>query len=164
MKQTVNRFGLIITGIVIGIVTGVIMITGFCEKIMTKEVERADKNGYIFRTVCKWLRAKQRKQTIDLKLRERQISEVAIYGNGEMGKCLIKELENSDVKIKYLIDKRGDLNEFSYKCYHPEDLLPEVQAIIVTPIYQYAEIAAALKCSGNVQIISLEELIDEMSD
>lgn len=138
------------------------MIMGFCEKIMTNEVERANKNGHIFRKVCKWLRAEQRSQTIDLKLKERQISEVAIYGKGEMGKCLIKELENSNVKIKYLIDKNSDSNEFNYICYHPEDLLPEVQAIIVTPIYQYAEIAAELKYSGNVQIISLEELIDKL--
>lgn len=164
MKKIIKGFGLVMISLVIGIIAGVIMITGFCEKIMTNEVERANKNGYIFRKVCKWLRAEQRRQTIDLKLRERQISEVAIYGNGEMGKCLIRELENSDVKIKYLIDKNSNSNELTYKCYHPKDLLPEVQAIIITPIYQYAEIVAELKYSGNVQIISLEELIDELGD
>lgn len=164
MKRTIKGVLLIIICLIIGIITGVIMITGYCEKFMTNEVERANKNGYIFRKVCKWLRAEQRRQTIDLKLKERQISEVAIYGKGEMGKCLIRELENSHVKIKYLIDKNSKSNEFNYKCYHPEDLLPEVQAIIVTPIYQYAEIAAELKYNGNVQIISLEELIDELGD
>ena len=164
MKKILNCFGLIIISIIPGIITGVILIMGFCEKIMTIESERANKNGYIFRKVCKWLRAEQRRQTIDLKLKERQISEVAIYGNGEMGKCLIKELENSNVKIKYLIDKNSNSDESSYKCYHPKDLLPEVQAIIITPIYQYAEIAPTLKCCGNVQIISLEELIDELGD
>ena len=164
MKKIIKGFGLVMVSLVIGILAGVIMITGFCEKIMTNEVERANKNGYIFRKVCKWLRAEQRRQTIDLKLKERQISEVAIYGKGEMGKCLIRELENSDVKIKYLIDKNNNSNEFIYKCYHPEDLLPEVQAIIVTPIYQYAEIVAELKHRGNVQAISLGELIDELGD
>lgn len=164
MKMAVKHFGMIAISIIIGIITGIVMIMRFCEKVLKKEFKRANKNGYIFRKVCKWLRAEQSRQTIDLKLMERQISEVAIYGKGEMGKCLIKELENSNVKIKYLVDKDSNSNEFQYKCYHPEDLLPEVQAIIVTPIYQFDEIAAELKYSGNVQIISLEELIDELGD
>lgn len=164
MKKIINYVGIIVISVIVGIITGVVMIMRFCEKVMKNESDRANKNGYIFRKACKWLRAEQRRQTIDLKLMERQISEVAIYGKGQMGKCLINELENSNVKIKYLIDKDGNSNEFQYKCYHPEDLLPEVQAIIVTPIYQFAEIAAELKYSGNVQIISLEELIDELGD
>ena len=164
MKKTIKCFGMIMIGIVVGIITGIIMIAGFCEKIMADEVERANKNGHIFRKVCKWLRAEQRRQTIDLKLKERNISEVAIYGKGDMGKCLIKELENSDIKIKYLIDKDCNSNEFDYKCYDPQKLLPEVQAIIITPIYQYEEIVKELWFDGNVQIISLEELIDELGD
>lgn len=164
MKRTINYVGIIVISVVVGIITGVLMVMRFCEKVMRNEVERANKNGYIFRKLCKWLQAEQRRQTIDLKLMKRQISEVAIYGKGQMGKCLINELANSNIKIKYLIDKDSNSNEFQYKCYHPEDLLPEVQAIIVTPIYQFAEIAAELKYSGNVQIISLEELIDELGD
>ena len=76
-----------------------------------------------------------------------------------MGRCLIEELRESDIKIQYLIDKNMQKDNGEYTFYRPKDILPEVQAVIVTPVYQYGEIVRELKYSEDTQIISLEELI-----
>lgn len=34
-----------------------------------------------------------------------EITEIAVYGYGTLGKHLVQELDNSDISIKYIIDK-----------------------------------------------------------
>ena len=155
MKRLITDF----VSVIVGFTIGVILSGSFFEKIRITETERANRNGYIFRTACKWLRARQRGLLIIDRLAERGIKKIAIYGVGELGRCLIEELRESDIKIQYLIDKNMQKDNGEYTFYRPKDILPEVQAVIVTPVYQYGEIVRELKYSEDTQIISLEELI-----
>ena len=67
------------------------------------------------------------------------------------------ELEKSDVKISFLID-RNDIQESDYKVYAPESVLPSVDLIVVSVIHQYDEIKMRIKCVCHV--VSLQEIVE----
>ena len=158
MKKIVSKLIVFVAGVC----TGIFVMVKVCEKFMYGEKERADKNGYIFRCMCKWMKARQQGGSVGQVLKKRDIREIAIYGMGGTGQCLERELVETDIEIKYIIDRADIEGKEKYLRYSPEEELPDVQAIIVTPVYEYAEIAESLRKDDDTMVISLEELVDEM--
>lgn len=101
------------------------------------------------KSIYKWLSA-------------RGIRNIAIYGFGVLGESLYKALENSEVKISYIIDARELLFE-DIKQYFPNESLPDVDAVIITPVSQYMEIESVIK-KGNpdLQVIKLIDIVNEL--
>ena len=85
---------------------------------------------------------------------------VAIYGWGIPGRHLYSELQNK-VEVQCIIDRRGDKIRAEVPVYLPEEMWPEVDAIIVAATYHYSEIYRLLKERGVKKIISLETLLHE---
>ena len=77
----------------------------------------------------------------------------------KVGKCLYEELKDiQGVEIKYGIDQEsaywGELEIRSL-----DDLLPDVDAIIVTPIFAYNEIEEILRQKTHSNIVSLDDVL-----
>ncbi len=127
----------------------------YCLIPVSYQHARANKNVRLFRVACKWLRNYINGERIENILLSMGISEIAIFGTGELGKCLETELENSDIIIKYYIEtyptKEGVLSL--------EDELPMVDMIIVTPLTDYDQISSTLNTLVSTRIISIEDLI-----
>ncbi len=87
---------------------------------------------------------------------------IAIYGTGRLGTHLFYELKNREIKVSYGIDKKFDAVSYPVKVYSPEDQLPEVDAIIITIIDQYAEISKQLCKKVDCSMLPLEEIIEEL--
>lgn len=88
------------------------------------------------------------------------IKTVAIYGAGKHGRLVYKALKsNKNVEVVYFIDKKADKEEI--KVYRLEQNLPQVDAVIVTPYFQFEEIKADLSKMVNTKIISLEDLVNK---
>lgn len=145
-----------------GVLFGGYGIAKICENAMKKEERRADKNNINFKTSCKWIKVYQDNKKIEDYLDRESIKEVAIYGVGELGKCLLKDLENTDISVKYLIDRNSYRAFRSYLCYSPLDDLPEVQAVIVTPVSDFEKIAEQLKKKIRTRVIPLNQMIEEL--
>ena len=79
-----------------------------------------------------------------------------------MGIHLFYELKKSGVKVDYGIDRNYDTAIYPVDVYSPEQLLPKVDAIIITVIDQYAEISKMLCAKMNSSMIPLEEIIEEI--
>ena len=99
------------------------------------------------------------------RLAARGINQVAIYGYGVLGRLLLRELKNSCVNVKYIIDEKAINME---KCANMPVILNKsesfksvnnVDAIIVTAVSAYEEIKRELKKETAVNIIDLGELI-----
>ncbi|SCY09201.1 Glycosyltransferase WbsX [Lachnospiraceae bacterium XBB2008] len=88
------------------------------------------------------------------------IHSVAIYGMGQVGRHLAIELEKKGMTIEYVIDKNLNI-QVSYPLYSINDELPVVDAIIVTPIWDYDTIHDALSDKMEVRVLSVLELIYE---
>ena len=86
-------------------------------------------------------------------------SSIAIYGFGEIGRHLLERLKNSAVSVKYVIDRNSNLDRPDIKIFHPEDKLPEVDAVIVTPIFMFDEILQSLKEKIECPILPIDAVI-----
>lgn len=144
-----------------GIITGVRLMVKLCENALTEQKDRGDRNGKNFRVSCKWISALLDNKRMQDYLESHNIKEVAIYGIGELGNCLVKELEFHNITIKYLIDKKKN-KEYKYPIFQPEDNLPDVEAIIVTPVYDFETIESMLSEKTTAKILSIEEIINEL--
>ncbi len=84
---------------------------------------------------------------------------IAVYGCGILGKRLVRELENSSVKVKYYIDKNAKNLHSEIPVFSAAEALCEVDVIIITVVSQFYEIKAELEKRNFCNIISLEDLI-----
>ena len=106
----------------------------------------------------KWLKFKQNGGTLADYFEKRLYKEIAIYGMKELGIRLMDELINSNITVKYIIDKNIENIPVNMEGYLPTDNLPEVDAIIVTASYYYDEIEKNLREKVKCPILSIEEL------
>lgn len=96
-------------------------------------------------------------------LKKAGIKTVAIYGIKELGELLYKELKDSDIEVKYIIDMRKNEIVSTIPVYSVNDELPTVDAVIVTAITYYDEIRERLLDRiPNSKIYNLEEMIFEI--
>ena len=78
------------------------------------------------------------------------------------GETFADELQGSDVKIKYGIDKKADTIYAEFDVISPDEELEEVDAIVVTSITFFDEIEELLSKKVDCPIISLEDILYEV--
>lgn len=122
-----------------------------------------DKNKRYLQLFDKWMILMERGDTIEQFFKERNIKEIAVYGYGNIGKHLVKQLSDSNINIKYVIDKRKDsIVMDNISCYQLSDNMPTVDAIVITPICEYTKIKNALNEVTSAEIISIEDIVYEL--
>lgn len=88
------------------------------------------------------------------------LSRIAIYGMGNLGRNLYDELEKSSIEVLYGID-RADMDYVEFvPIIKPYDTLSEVDAIIVTNATKVEEIVDYLRSKSSCRIIPLKEVLD----
>ena len=112
----------------------------------------------------KWLRYKNYNKSIADYLEEDEIQSVAIYGFGELGKRLYEDLKKTNIKVSYLIDNSLAATQDNIPLLRVNNNQPfppvSMDAIIVTPIYDFYNIERKLRDSGyEGPILSLEDII-----
>ena len=145
-------------------------ISEFEESKVKENIAVIDKEvGYQKRSFVKtvncfnyWMTLRERGKHIINYFIQYEITEIAVYGYGTLGKHLVQELDNSDISIKYIIDKNVRLNHLKYDFKMPDQNLPHVDAIIVTPVDEFDNIYDILKNYTNDKIISLLEITSEL--
>lgn len=115
-----------------------------------------------YNILVKWIKNKQQGKKITDYFKVHDYKTIAIYGMKELGERLVDELKESDVTIKYVIDKNPDKLRTKLHVLRPDDKLEEVDAIIVTAIHYFDEIENELSIKTNCHIISLEDVIYEI--
>lgn len=95
---------------------------------------------------------------------DRGIKNIAIYGYGLLGWHFLEETKNTDLIVKYIIDRKKIVENIGIPQFFPGDDLPSVDAVIVTAVYCYGEVYQLLKTRGVQNIISLEYLIQENTE
>lgn len=91
-------------------------------------------------------------------------SSVIIYGIGNVGKVLVKQLNNSSVRVDYLIDKNYKDKFFeNIEVYHPDETekLKKDVLVLITPLVDEKKIFNILKSKGYTNCISVKELLTD---
>lgn len=122
----------------------------------------AEKHLAIIKVFNQWMIARQEGKSIADYLKENGKETVAIYGMSYLGERLYDELKESDIEVKYAIDRNAESICTDLDVYTLEDDLPEVDVIIVTAVYFYDEIEEMLEDRVDCVIFSLEDIVYEM--
>ena len=106
-----------------------------------------------------WMTLKQSGKKLEEYFIKEKIGKIAIYGMGELGNRLYEELKGTDIEVLYAIDNTpgytySDINVFSI-----EEPLEQVDAIVVTPIFDFINISQKIEEVLSVRVISLEDVI-----
>lgn len=115
-----------------------------------------------FSVLDKWLQVKHRGGSLDLYFQENSIHKIAIYGLSVLGERLYEELLQGETKISCGIDQNAasiQLEGLEIKTLADE--LPEVDAVIVTPMSFY-EIQKNIyrEMGSDVDVISIEDVVE----
>ncbi len=126
---------------------------------LNKKVNNSKDTIYLH-LLSKWMRLRER----GVKLSEYFIcngfSNIAIYGYGVFAEHLIEELKCSGITVKYVIDK--NLVDAFIPTYRPGIDCSDVDAVIVCSFYYFEEIYSNLKQNCCAEILSIENIINEL--
>lgn len=122
---------------------------------------KIDKFEMYYNLLERWLTVHEEGRTIAEILAKRGIFTIALYGMGKIGKHVISELNGSRVTVLYAIDRAKSGIYDSIRVRRADDILPKVDAIIVTAVYDFDEIEETLGKCVSYPIISLEEILYE---
>lgn len=116
-------------------------------------------NGWVTQ---KWLMSKIEGHGLGEHIRSKNIRETYIYGFGNLGKLLYKELLKSYVIVRAVIDRRADQFDGAEVMVISADEARLELPVIVTVIYEYKNIKENLEKQGFNKVLSLKSLVEEV--
>lgn len=162
MKKGVVSVWSMLTGVTAGTVIGAVGIGKRMGKRIDEKSEMSDKHLALMLLLNQWLITKQEgKSIVDFFHRE-SIKSIAIYGMSYVGERLYDELKDTDIEVKYAIDKNADVIYADIDIVTPDDELELVDAIIVTPVFYFESISEMLEQKTKIPILSLEDILYEV--
>ena len=137
---------LLILGTVLTIGAGAGIFAGkvFNKKQNNDEKIKTDKFRGYYNLLNEWLELKNKGKTLDMYFKNEGINNIAVYGMGELGYRLAEELKNSNINIKYGIDKSAVFGYGDLTIQSLNDDIKNVDAVIVTPIFEFDKIEKEL--------------------
>lgn len=119
----------------------------------------SDKHFALFLLMNQWVKVKQEGKNLADYFKREGYKEIAIYGMSYAGETLVNELQGSDVKIKYGIDRKANAIYADFDVVSPDNELDNVDAIVVTSITFFDEIEEMLSGKVDCAILSLEDIL-----
>lgn len=117
------------------------------------------KNRFLYECMNQWLILKQRQIDICSFFMQRGIVRIAIYGMHYLGQRLYEELQGSPVTIAYGIDRGHPIGMDGLRIVAPEDDLVAVDAVVITPVFDFREIRDKLSQKLCCPMFSIEEIL-----
>lgn len=159
MKKTIlSTLG----GTIAGGIGGAILAGKPIQAKLEKSRNLSDKHLALFLLMNEWMKSKQDGKHIKSYFEENGYKQIAVYGMSYVGERLIDELKGSGIIVKYAIDRNAESLYSELSIVSPEDVLPEVDAIIVTAITFFDEIQDMLESKVKCPIISFEDILYEL--
>lgn len=127
--------------------------------------KRIEKATRINRLLSKWLDISIRGENVGKFLHENGFRYIVIYGWGEIGKKLYRELLAHDIQTAYVLDKNVTQSEIKgLEIYEPHKKQGEnVDAVIVTVAGEFEEIRNYLEHMKYSNIYSLENVLEKIN-
>lgn len=146
---------------VCGFTVGILQARRAAAKRIREERNGREKNLCLYRFTNEWLAMKQKNKDLSKYFKDRGYHSIAIYGMGYLGERLVDELDHTGIGVSYAIDrsKKGGYAGVAIKDIDGE--LPAVDAVVVTPIYDFWEIKRNLAGVFECPVISLEDIVFE---
>ena len=151
-----------IAGVVAGVVASSTFLYKKQKKIIDRKLEHTSKLKEFYEVLIVWLTIKQEGKSLIDYFKKNNYKTIAVYGMKELGERLLSELKESEIEVKYIIDKNAAEIYTDLDIYTPEDELEDVDVVIVTAIHYFNEIEAEMCNKMKCPIVSLEDVIYEV--
>lgn len=162
MKKSVSALISLILGGAAGTVSGAAVTGKKYRERIHEYAELSDKHLALYLLMNEWVHIKQDGKSLSDYFEKRDYRKIAVYGMNFVGETLLRELENSDIKVVYAIDKNAERIFTDVEVILPDDVQEEVDAIVVTPISYFDSIEGMLQEKVDCPILSIEDIIKEM--
>lgn len=131
--------------------------------IRAKECEKYRSN---FAILKKWMLLKYEGIDIEDYLINNHLLNIAIYGMGDIGKILYRELAESSVNIRYVIDRNAMWVYSDVDIYTLSNSIdyPQVDVIIITVMMNDRDLKEEINQLTKANVISLEEIISGLAE
>lgn len=135
------------------------------NKALKKETELKGRYKSYYMLANQWLLNKNAGRNVEEYFSQNNIKSIVIYGMGTLGELFYEEVKGTNVSVKAFIDRNADeiyygLDNLPIVNLEKLDEIEDVDAIIVTPVFDFEDINKELEDNGNLQkIISLEDII-----
>lgn len=140
-------------------------VVGFLAGVrnVKKQMEKADdkrkKMVEFYNLLVEWLMLKQRGKNLESYFIEKNYKSIAIYGMKELGERLYDELKETNIEVRYAIDKNADSIISDLDVRTLDDPLDKVDVIVVSAIHYFDDIEEELENIVDCDIVSLEEVV-----
>lgn len=138
----------------------------FDVKINPLEIE-LQKQRLFYKILTRWNEAIHVGWNLGVELKNKGYTSVCVYGFAELGRLATFEIENEDgIEITHFFDKKlhGKFVETSGKMIeYPDTYYKDIECIVVSAIYYYEEIKKELTSIGYINILSLYEIIENVT-
>lgn len=133
------------------------------ESIVVVDHERErvvlEKNANYFVLLDFWMQAMEQNKKVSTFFKKRDYQTIAIYGMASLGNHLQFQLRD-EVDVLYTIDKGIITYEGKqYPMKEGLEKIPRPDAMVITPVLEYASIKGHVLELMDMEIISLEEVI-----
>ena len=142
-------------GIIIGLLISCVIIKEDLLKTNKVLAEKSEINSMVY----KWISNSIKGRAISQYLIEHGVYKIAIYGLGYLGELVLDELIRDKICVECIIDRNADCLYTDIFTCKPDDHIPEVDAILVTPIQYFDAICFDLRNKVNCPIISIADVI-----
>lgn len=147
----------------IGLLIGLVVMYCFMKRLYDKKLQYKQieiiKNVQISQFLNNWLQMYQMKKNMVPYILDMGYKSIAIYGMGILGQRLYDELEESDIIVKYAIDRNAANIRDLVDVKHPSEELEPVEAVIVTSLYYVDEIKRDMESKMECPVISLMDCL-----
>lgn len=145
----------------IGAVAGILTDRFSVHKVLEQKNEELESAKEKFFVLGEWLTMLEQGKTAADVLRDKGISVIAIYGMGVLGSHLYQQVKNSGICVSYIIDQKPLKGIYDAKVCGIEEKLIGVEAVVVTPVYQFEKIRETILEYNDVVVISLRDLLEQ---
>lgn len=140
-------------------ISGVLFATVCFKSRLFFREDLCNKLGRFYRTLVQWMKLKQNGITLEQYFKDRNIDSIAIYGMKELGQLLYKELKESGINVKYLIDKNADYMFTEIDVYKPDDNLDPVDMVIITVLTHNKSIYDILRKQMDCPMATISDVV-----
>lgn len=84
---------------------------------------------------------------------------IAIYGTRELGEALYHQLENTEISVKYVVDKHENEKLNSVVQLKPGDKWEKVDAFVVTTMMKFDKLENEITERLGCPVVSIEEIL-----
>lgn len=137
----------------------------YSKKSVDKAGELEGRYKAYYQLTNQWIANHNEGKDIGKYFEENNIKSIAVYGIGTLCELFYSEIKKTNVKVEYFIDKNAEelyvgMDDITVVGIDEIADEKEVDAVIVTPVYDFDEIMDTLDNEGyDLNLISLEDVI-----